>query len=99
MILARYTKLHFGQLLIYLDSVIVLLGLAAFGDWKVPLYSWLVIFISGNIIDNVMQGISYDKALLIISEKYSEIRDKIINDLNRGGTYVQGKGMFNEAKK
>jgi uncharacterized membrane-anchored protein YitT (DUF2179 family) len=31
--------------------VIVLLGLLAFGDWKIPLYSWLTIFISGKVID------------------------------------------------
>ena len=36
MIFAKYTRLPLGQLLIYIDSVIVLLGLAAFGDWKIP---------------------------------------------------------------
>ncbi|MFC2101297.1 YitT family protein, partial [Bacteroidota bacterium] len=99
MILAKYTKLPLGQLLIYVDSVIVLFGLLAFGDWKVPLYSWLVIFITGKVIDNILHGISYDKTLLIISEKYKEIRNKIIVDLNRGGTYLQGKGMYNETDK
>ena len=57
------------------------------------------IFITGKVIDNIMHGISYDKTLLIISEKYKEIRNKIIVDLNRGGTYLKGKGMFNEADK
>ncbi|MFC1731575.1 YitT family protein [candidate division KSB1 bacterium] len=99
MILAKYTKLPLGQLLIYVDSVIVLFGLLAFGDWKIPLYSWLVIFITGKVIDNILHGISYDKTLLIISEKYKEIGNKIIVDLNRGGTYLQGKGMYNETDK
>jgi len=43
MILAKHTSLPLGQLLIYVDSVIVLVGLIAFRDWKIPLYSWLVI--------------------------------------------------------
>jgi len=28
-----------------------------------------------------------------------ELRDKIINDLNRGGTFIQGKGMYNQNEK
>jgi uncharacterized membrane-anchored protein YitT (DUF2179 family) len=99
MILNKYTRLPVGQLIIYVDSVIVLVGLAAFGDWKIPLYSWIVIFITGKVIDVVMQGVNYDKTLFIISDKYDAIRDKIINDLDRGGTFISGKGMFNGAEK
>lgn len=99
MIINKYTRLPVGQLIIYVDSVIVLVGLAAFGDWKIPLYSWIVIFITGKVIDVVMQGVNYDKTLFIISDKYEAIRDKIINDLDRGGTFISGKGMFNGAEK
>lgn len=94
MIISKYTKMSLGILLIAVDSVIVLFGLLVFKDWKIPLYSWIVIYITGKVIDATMQGISYDKALFIISDKYEEIRDKIIVDLNRGGTLINGIGMF-----
>ena len=96
MIISKYTRLPLGQLMIAVDSVIVLVGLVVFQDWKIPLYSLIVIFITGRVIDIVLQGISYDKTLFIISEKPRELRDKIINDLNRGGTFIQGKGMYND---
>ena len=99
MIIGKYTKIPLGQLMIYVDSVIVLVGLIAFRDWKIPLYSLIVIFITGKVIDVVLEGISYDKTIFIISEKYNEIRNKIINDLNRGGTYIHGNGMYNNAEK
>ncbi|MCF8299189.1 MAG: YitT family protein [Saprospiraceae bacterium] len=99
MIIGKYTKLPLGQLMIYVDSTIVLLALLAFKDWKIPLYSWIVIFITGKVIDLVLQGVSYDKTLFIISDKHSEIRDKIIIDLNRGGTYFKGEGMYNGKDK
>ncbi|MDY0342318.1 MAG: YitT family protein [Lentimicrobium sp.] len=99
MIIAKYTRLPLGQLLIYVDSVIVLFGLLVFRDWRIPMYSWIVIFITGKVIDITMQGISYDKSLFIISDHFEEIRNKIINDLNRGGTYIPGKGMFNNEEK
>ncbi len=99
MIIGKYTKIPLGQLMIYVDSAIVLVGLVAFRDWKIPLYSLIVIFITGKVIDVVLEGISYDKTLFIISDKYEEIRNKIINDLNRGGTYIHGNGMYNNAEK
>ena len=99
MIIAKYTKLPLGQLMIYVDSAIVLIGLVVFADWKIPLYSWIVIYVTGKTIDIVLQGMSVDKTLFIISEKFEEIRDRIINDLNRGGTYIPGKGMYNGSDK
>lgn len=99
MIIAKYTRLPLGQLMIYVDSFIVLLGLVVFRDWHIPLYSWIVIFVTGKVIDITMQGVSYDKTLFIVSSQFDLIRDKIINDLNRGGTFIPGKGMYNNSEK
>jgi uncharacterized membrane-anchored protein YitT (DUF2179 family) len=99
MIIAKYTRLPLGQLMIYVDSGIVLVGLAAFGDWKIPLYSWIVIFITGKVIDVVLEGISYNKSVMIISDRHEEIRTKIIKDLNRSGTIFTGEGMYRGEEK
>jgi uncharacterized membrane-anchored protein YitT (DUF2179 family) len=99
MIFAKYTNLPLGQLMIYVDSAIVLIGLVVFADWKIPLYSWIVIFVTGKTIDIVLTGMSVDKTLFIVSDKFEQIRDRIINDLNRGGTYIPGKGMYNGSDK
>ncbi len=99
MIIAKYTKLPLGQLMIYVDSAIVLVGWIAFKDPLIPLISWVIIFITGKVVDVVLEGINYDKTLFIISEKHDEIRHKIIKDLNRGGTAIRGKGLFNDKEK
>jgi uncharacterized membrane-anchored protein YitT (DUF2179 family) len=99
MIIAKYTRLPLGMLMIYVDSAIVLLGLAVFRDWKIPLYSWIVIYVTGKVIDLVLEGISYDKSVFIISDHYEEIRDRIINNLDRGGTYIDATGMYNNAER
>ncbi len=97
MIISKYNRMPVGQMMIAVDASIVLVGLLAFRDWKIPLYSLIVIFITGKVIDTILEGMNYDKVLFIISEKTQEIRDKIINDLNRGGTLIEGKGLYNEA--
>jgi len=99
MIISKYTKLPVGQLMIAVDSAIVFIGLIVFQDWKIPLYSLIVIFITGKVIDTILEGMNYDKVLLIISDKTEEIRDKIINDLNRGGTLLNGEGLYNNYQR
>lgn len=99
MILAKYTRLPLGQLMMMVDSGIVLLSYLAFGDWKIPLFSWITIFVMGRVVDTVMHGFSYDKTLFIISDKHDEIRLRIIEDLRRGGTFLHGEGMYNHAQK
>ena len=99
MMVSKYTGMPVGRLMIMVDSAIVLIGLAAFQDWKIPLYSLIVIFITGKVIDAILEGIDYDKVLFIISEKTDEIRDKIIVDMNRGGTILKGEGLYNHNER
>lgn len=98
-ILSKYTKIPQGSQLMIVDSIIVIFGFLVFQDWKIPLYSWLTIFIMGKVIDVVMRGFSDDKTLYIISDKTEEIRLAIINDLNRGGTIISAKGMYTKEQK
>jgi len=94
MMIAKYTHMSLGQLMIIVDSTIVLLSWIAFKDPMIPLISWVIIFITGKVVDIMIEGIGYEKTLFIISEKHQEIRDKIINDMGRGGTFIAGKGMY-----
>jgi len=98
-ILSKYTKIPLGTQLMMVDSIIVIFGFLVFQDWKIPLYSWLTIFIMGKVIDVILNGFSDDKTVFIISEKSEEIRKAIIYDLKRGGTIFDGKGMYTQEKK
>ena len=99
MILSKYTRLPLGQSLIYVDSVIVLIGLVAFHDWKIPLYSWIIIFITGKVIDMVVEGLSVNKVVIIISDQHEKIREKILYNMDRGGTYLSAQGMYDGSEK
>ena len=98
-ILTRYTNIPVGYTLIIVDSIIVVFGLIAFGDWKIPMYSLFTVFVYGKAVDIFMQGLSFDKAVLIISDKNDLISQKIIHNMHRGGTFLYGKGMYNGTEK
>ena len=78
----------------YVDGAVVALTLIAFKDWALPLLSLIIIFITGKVIDIVLEGMDYNKAVLIISKKHEEIKRIILKDIDRGGTYIPIKGMY-----
>jgi uncharacterized membrane-anchored protein YitT (DUF2179 family) len=101
MIINKYTGIPLGQLIIYVDSGIALLSLlCAKGQWEWPLYSFIVIYITGKVIDLVLDGQKLERSVMIISEKHEIIKEYIINELERGGTYINGEGLYqNKTKK
>ncbi|RUT79052.1 YitT family protein [Ancylomarina longa] len=99
MIIAKSTKLPLGQMVIYIDTLIVLSSLYIKVDWQIPLYSFIVLFVTGKVTDITLQGSSYEKALFIISDKYEEIRIKVTEDMKRGGTFLKSTGMYDGREK
>lgn len=100
MIIAKYIKhIPLGTILIVVDSTIVLCALAAFKDWTIPLYSWLVIYVTGVVMDKVISGFHPNKVVLIVSAFPDKIRQRIFSELDRGGTYIHAEGMYNYDKK
>ena len=98
-ILHKWTHRPSGQLQMMVDSCIVIFGFLMFQDWKVPMYSWLSIFLMGKTIDIILQGVNAEKSFFIISDKAEEIRMYVLNDLHRGGSILPIQGMYNRAEK
>lgn len=100
MILHKYTKISLGTLVMIVDGIITLSTLVAFGDIRLPIYSVIVIFIEGKVIDLVVDGLKSDKTMFIVTDNPEPIRDYIINQLHRGGTCITGSGLYqgNERK-
>lgn len=99
MILHKYTKISLGTLVMIVDSIITLTTFIAFGDIRLPIYSVIVIFIEGKVIDLVVDGMKTYKTMFIVTDKLDEVRDYIINDVKRGGTCLTGTGLYNGSER
>lgn len=98
-LLSKHIRMPLSRAQVMVDGAIVLVGFVAFKDLEIPLYSWLVIFIMGKVIDFVLTGFSDDKSVFIISDKHALIRERLLEEIGRGGTYLHGSGMYNGAEK
>lgn len=94
MILHKYTHISLGTLVIIVDCTITLTTVVAFGDWRLPMYSWILIFIEGKVIDLVVEGAAVHKTLMIVSEETEKVRSLIINEINRGATIIEARGGY-----
>lgn len=94
MILHKYTHISLGTLVIIVDCLITLTTVVAFGDWRLPMYSWILIFIEGKVIDLVVEGSSAHKTMMIISDETEQIRKIIIEEIGRGATILHGEGGY-----
>lgn len=100
MILHKYTKISLGTLVMIVDGIITLSTLIAFGDIRLPIYSIIIIYIEGKVIDLVVDGMKSYKTMFIVTDEMEAVREYILNDLKRGGTCLTGTGLYqgNERK-
>lgn len=92
---------HFtiAQIMLFLDSMIILFGVFTFGAEK-AMYAIITVFISVKFIDGILEGFHFSKAAFIISERTEQISEKIMNTLERGVTGLSGRGKYtNESKE
>ncbi len=92
-VIAKGSNIKLSNAIIIIDSIVVLFGLLVFRDLSVPLYSWLTIFVYGQVV-SFLQPENPKKAVFIVSPKLDELKGLLIDKLNLRGTYMHGKGMY-----
>lgn len=99
MIIHKYTKISLGTLVMIVDSVITLTTLIAFKQIRLPIYSIILIYIEGKIIDLIVEGLKSYNTVFIVTNNVDGMRRFIIEDLKRGGTLFVGKGLYGGAER
>ena len=92
-ILNKFFHIEIGKSLLIVDFLVTLLGAVTFGI-NIGLYGLLAVIINGVVIDNIIDGFKTKSEITIISEKNKEISKFILDDLERGCTFIKGIGGF-----
>lgn len=87
-----------AQILQVLDGIIVLIGLYVFG-LKPTLYAIVAIFIVSKVTDTMLEGMKFSKAAYIITDRYEEMAQAILKELDRGVTGLEARGMYSGERK
>ena len=100
LIVNKLTGIKISTLVIIIDAITVLLGLATYGLEEV-LIGFISVFATGYVIDKVLVfGGTISKSVQIISSKPNEIMNEIHIKINRGTTLTQAIGGYtNETRQ
>jgi len=96
-ILARLLSRNYGiplsQSYLWTDTGIVFISGLAF-SWSHALYALIVLYVWGIVTDYVVEGQGVVRAATIITEQPEAMAKHIMDELTRGVTSWNGKGMF-----
>ena len=90
----RYRNVPIGQISMCFDAAVVVLTGLVFHDVTKALYTGLVVFLCGQVIDAVVYRFDYSKVALIISKDHEAIARAIGEKLDRGATFLNGEGSY-----
>lgn len=93
-ILNKLYGISVGQALLAADFLVVAFAGVVFKSPELALYATISIFVTSQIIDLVQEGPSASKAFLIMTDKPQEVADGILYEIDRGVTFLQGKGGY-----
>lgn len=87
-----------SKLLFVFDAVIILMGAVIFGVFSTS-YAVIAVFLTSKIMDEILSGLKVGKQIWIISDKYQKISREIMQQIDRGVTGVEARGMYTDRSK
>ncbi len=93
-----FPTISVAWVLFFIDFLVVIAAAIVFGPNQ-ALYAVVALAITAKVIDLVQEGLNAAKAIIIISNRSEQIADKIMKDLDRGVTLLNGKGAFTGENK
>lgn len=99
LVIKYFPRFNISEQLFFIDGLVVVLAMFAFRNFDIGFYSIITIWVSAKIIDLLFEGVGFAKAIFIISDDGEEIADRIMADVGRGVTGINGEGMYLKIKK
>jgi len=98
-IVASKTEIKPGQVILIIDTLIVLCALFIFDDNIKVLWSVISIYITTKVIDIMLTGNLNKKVVYLVSDRADELKIDIREKLGEHGTILNGDGLHGEKKK
>jgi uncharacterized membrane-anchored protein YitT (DUF2179 family) len=92
-ILNYWRGVSMTQSYLIVDTAVILSAGFIFG-WKQALYAMITLYVSGLVSETVLEGGETVRTAMIITNKSEDVSARVIEDLERGVTYLEGRGAY-----
>lgn len=93
-----YPLVGVGWILFVVDFLVVVTAAIVFGPSQ-ALYALVSLYLSARVIDLVLEGLNSAKAFIVVSDHADEISHRIMTEIDRGVTFLEGRGAYTMQKK
>lgn len=87
-----------GQATFVIDAMVIIASGFVF-DAESAMYAVMAVFLSNTVVDLVLEGPNSSHAYFVISDKADEIAKRVMDELERGVTGLDGVGMYTMKEK
>lgn len=99
--LVQYKKpyMNLGNILLLVDGIIIAILAITFKDINIALYSVVSVFVMTKVLNLILEGVDYAKAVFIITTKPEEISNLIHQEVKRTSTKIDAIGTYTNSEK
>lgn len=90
----KFPHVSTGTLFLFADGAICLTSGIVFNDIDKALYAGIALFIQMYVLNMVLYGSDEARIVYIISEKDNIIAERLLKEIDIGGTYLYGCGAY-----
>lgn len=95
-IVNKYKAVTFGRMIMVCDIVIISSCYFVFADWRRVVFGFVTLVIISVAIDYIVNSARQSVQFLIFSQKYEEIAEAVMTEVNRGVTVLDGTGFYSK---
>ncbi len=96
----KYPHIPIGKALMLVDTVIIVASIFVFKNVESALFAVVTLFAQSSVINHIVYGGEKGRNLFIISKHSEKIAQRILNERDRGVTFINGSGGYsNEPSK
>lgn len=91
--------MNLGNILLVVDGIIIMILAVTFSSIEIALYSVVSVFIMTKVLNLILEGVDYAKAVFIITTKPEEISNLIHEEIQRTSTKINAVGTYTNTEK
>lgn len=99
MLINRKRNVSPGKVMVVCDILIITSSFIVFKSLETMVYGFVVIGLMSYVADLVLTGAQQSVQIFIISKKPDEVAEKISSQINRGLSFLNGRGYHNKDQR
>ncbi|SFF61661.1 Uncharacterized membrane-anchored protein YitT, contains DUF161 and DUF2179 domains [Halobacillus alkaliphilus] len=95
----KYLGWSMGRAMFVFDAIVIFVSIITYLNPIKGMYTLVAVFIGAKVIDFIQEGAYAARGTTIISGRSDEISRKVMQEMDRGITILEGRGSFSGEKR